>query len=56
MKNLLITFVLLIGIITGVLHNYYSQQEIIRNIMVEQTYADSIPDVIIDPMLDLSPY
>ena len=56
MKNLLITFVLLIGIITGVLHNYYSQHEIIRNIMVEQTYTDQIPDIIIDPMLDSSPY
>jgi hypothetical protein len=56
MKNLLITFVLLIGIVTGVLHNYYSQHEIIRNIMVEQTYTNPIPDVIIDPMIDLSPY
>ena len=56
MKNLLITFVLLIGIVTAVLHNYYSQHEIIRNNMVDQTYANPIPEVIIDPMLDLRPY
>ena len=56
MRNLVITFILLLSMVMVVLYSNYIHHERIEKIISGQTFSYSVPDVIIDPLFDPIPY
>ena len=56
MEKMLLTFILLAVIVTGILHNDYAKIEKMETILSEQIYMNSTPDISIDPFVDPMPY
>jgi hypothetical protein len=56
MRNLVITFILLLSTVLVVLYTNYTHHERIEKIISGQAFVYSVPDVIIDPLFDPIPY
>ena len=56
MRNLVITFSLLLSTVLVVLYSNYSHHERIEKIIAGPAFSYSVPDVIIDPLFDPIPY
>ena len=56
MRNLVITFILLLSTVLVVLYSNYIHHERIEKIISGQIVTSPVPDVIVDPLFDPIPY